>query len=101
MICGTEYSYCPNCQSDADKETWMFLFDKKNCKDIYEVLNKYNYNDIDKKVAYDALSKLDTTVVTSECALKQLEEINAVAKKEESSDIYKVKPQNNKYKYTK
>ena len=60
IICGKNYTYCPVCNSgDANKPTWYFIFDGLNCHDIYEVCTQYRDGEIDAKVAYEKISKLD------------------------------------------
>ena len=58
-ICGRSYSYCPTCGEDAGKPTWYFIFDGQNCHDIYEVCTQYRDGEIDAKIAYEKISKLD------------------------------------------
>ena len=59
VICGKEYSYCPNCTEYAELPRWMFLFDKENCKDIWEVINKYRSGEFTAAQAKAELQKLD------------------------------------------
>ena len=59
IICGNSYHFCPTCGEDAGKPTWYFIFDGQNCHDIYEVCTQYRDGEIDAKVAYEKISKLD------------------------------------------
>ena len=59
IICGHSYHFCQTCGEDAGKPTWYFIFDGKNCHDIYEVCTQYRDKEIDAKVAYEKISKLD------------------------------------------
>lgn len=59
IICKTQYYFCPNCHTDADKPTWYFIFDGENCHDIYEICTQYRDQIIDAKTAYDRMSKCD------------------------------------------
>lgn len=59
VICGTHYSYCPNCVDYKDDPRWKFLFHDKNCHDIFTVLNDFGAQDITKEQAANRLKKLD------------------------------------------
>ena len=109
-ICGQNYSYCPNCGTDASKPTWYFIFDGQNCHDIYEVCTQYRDKEIDAARAYELISKLDLSKIEnfSESTQLQIAEIRkihdesviAVSAKEEKVEV-KSEPQkktNNTYK---
>ena len=58
VICGHEYFYCTSgCQDSLGKPSWMTSFCCDNCKQIYEVVAKYNF---DKTTAKDARIILDS-----------------------------------------
>lgn len=57
-ICGNSYSYCPNCDHKVDGP-WLFLFDSKNCSDIWEVFNAYRTGSKSADEALADLNKLD------------------------------------------
>lgn len=59
VICGTHYSYCPNCVDYKNQPRWKFLFHDKNCHDIFAVLNDYGAKAITKEQAAARLRKLD------------------------------------------
>ena len=82
IICGKKYSYCNNCQSDANKRTWYFIFDGLNCHDIYEGCTQYRDGEIDVKAAYEKISKLDISNIKNfaEATRIQIEEILAKGK---------------------
>lgn len=51
-----EYEYCGKCKPDKIVETWRFIFDSENCRDIYKVIEKY----VAKKVtALEARKQLE------------------------------------------
>ena len=58
-ICKTKYSYCPTCAADAHKPTWMAVFCSENCKDLYDVINDYKYEKLNKEKAHQRLNDLD------------------------------------------
>ena len=96
-ICGRSYSYCPTCGEDAGKPTWYFIFDGQNCHDIYEVCTQYRDGEIDAKVAYEKISKLDISNIKDfyEATRIQIEEIIANGK-ESKTIVDKVKANNTK-----
>ena len=59
VVCGKNYSYCPNCSKDAGKPIWMFILCSETCHDIYEILNKRGFKDITDLEAKKLLSDLD------------------------------------------
>ena len=77
IICGKRYSHCNNCQRDAGKPTWYFIFDGQNCHDIYEVCTQYRDGEIDAKKAYELISKLDLSNIEDfvEVTKNQIKEI--------------------------
>ena len=98
IICGKKYTYCPVCNSgDANKPTWYFIFDGQNCNDIYEVCTQYRDGEIDAKVAYEKISKLDISDIKNfaEATRIQIEEILAKGK-DVNSVSEKVKTNNTK-----
>lgn len=51
-----EYEYCGKCKPDKVVETWRFIFDSENCRDIYKVIENY----VAKKVtALEARQQLE------------------------------------------
>ena len=82
IICGKKYSYCNNCQSDANKPTWYFIFDSQNCHDIYEVCTQYRDKEITVAQAYEKISKLDISNIKNfaDATRIQIEEILAKGK---------------------
>ena len=95
IICGKEYRYCSACGEDAGKPTWYFIFDGQNCHDIYEVCTQYRDGEIDAKVAYEKISKLDISNIKNfaEATRIQIEEILAKGK-DTNSVAEKVKTDN-------
>ena len=82
IICGHSYHFCPTCGEDAGKPTWYFIFDGENCHDIYEVCTQYRDGEIDTKVAYEKISKLDISNLDNfpEVTQSQIKEIIANGK---------------------
>ena len=95
IICGKEYRYCSACGEDAGKPTWYFIFDGQNCHDIYEVCTQYRDGEIDTKIAYEKISKLDISNIKNfaDATRIQIEEILAKGK-DTNSVAEKVKTDN-------
>ena len=102
IICGKRYSHCNNCQRDAGKPTWYFIFDGQNCHDIYEVCVAYRDKLITQKEAYEKMSTLDTSKIKdfAEVTQGQIKEI--LSYKDETKPVEEQLPKmdytKNKYK---
>ena len=97
IICGKRYSHCNNCQRDAGKPTWYFIFDGQNCHDIYEICTQYRDGEIDVTTAYEKISKLDISNIKNfaEVTRIQIEEILAKGKDKDIKSVEdKVKTNN-------
>ena len=84
IICGKRYSYCNNCQRDAGKPTWYFIFDGQNCHDMYEVCVAYRDNVITQKEAYEKMSVLDTSKLKDFAEVTQAQIKEILSYKEET-----------------
>ena len=60
--CGAEYDYCPGCANSSGGPEWKLLWDKEECKDIFEALSAYN---LDLATADDVADVLDAYEVKS------------------------------------
>lgn len=58
-VCGTKYSYCPSCSADARKPKWMTMFDREECKRIFDITTRFNIGKITKEDARDSLAGID------------------------------------------
>lgn len=82
--CGREYKYCPRCQEDRDKPTWMFAWDTYECRQVFNLLSNYNSNAISREEVVKELKKVVTnTIVFEESIQKQLD----VLLKEEKAPV--------------
>ena len=57
LTCGTEYSYCPNC--NRNDPSWMAEFHNENCKNIFQICTSFNVNVMSKHEAKAALEQCD------------------------------------------
>lgn len=73
ILCPThEYEYCGKCKPQETIQTWRYIFDSENCRDIYKILENY----VAKKVnALEAKQQLSNYV------LPPMEEIQPTLRK--------------------
>jgi len=67
-----EYEYCTKCKDKSLVESWRLLFDKEDCRDIYNILSEFAFGRLS---ANDAKLKLDRYNVP------KLEEMQPVLRK--------------------
>ena len=73
ILCPThEYEYCGKCKPQETIQTWRYIFDSENCRDIYKILENY----VAKKInAIEAKQQLSNYV------LPPIEEIQPTLRK--------------------
>lgn len=59
IVCGKEYTYCPICEDDAAKPSWMLIFDSKDCHDIFDAVTGYKDGIYNKEYAKDIISNCE------------------------------------------
>lgn len=59
MVCGREYKYCYSCPSSLNNPSWMMLFDKKECREIFNILSMESQKKITKEEAIEKLNQYD------------------------------------------
>ncbi len=52
-----EYEYCGKCKPKEIVETWRFIFDSENCRDIYKILENYKAKKLSAEEAKKQLDK--------------------------------------------
>jgi len=62
IMCAKEYEYCNSC--GAAPKLWKNIFCSENCRDIYDVLNKYDGKLITKEDGTERLKAFDLSVVS-------------------------------------
>jgi len=83
LVCGKEYTYCPQCGHGDAAETWRYLYDDEKCKQIFRVVSDYAFKHIDKKTAKGRLEALNLKgMMFTEDIGKQISEILAYKEKE-------------------
>ena len=88
IICGTTYTYCPTCGNGNKDESWRYLYDTKQCNQIFDILSAYAHKHIKKTEARDQLKSLDIPKgmkFNSEIK-KQIDEIMVVEPKIKDED---------------
>ena len=92
LSCGCEYDYCPHCDKDRHKPTWMFVFHSEQCKDVFSILEQYGRQDLTKYQAKTELSKYDLSDISmyTEGMRSQLTEIFTEEKVEAKTKAKKV-----------
>ena len=66
VVCNSSYRYCTSCP-DKENDGYSFLFDSKNCNDIWEIFNAYRTHTLS---ANDALTKLQQCDLSKEASFK-------------------------------
>ena len=84
IVCGREYSYCPDCSKDKDKPTWMNSYDTENCHTIFETLVSYNFKHITATQAKEIFDGCDLKIPLHQGHKKEIDAIYAEAKKDEN-----------------
>lgn len=75
--CGKEYRYCPDCVEDADKPTWMSLFESENCRTIFNTLTAYNADEISAEDALSVIGKCNVPLLKKNIA-NEVEELKGI-----------------------
>lgn len=58
LMCGTAYRYCPQCQEDKYKPSWMDTFCSEDCMMLFKTLNKHTFGQITTSDARDVIAKI-------------------------------------------
>ena len=74
-VCGAKYKYCPTCGSDAFKPAWMSMFCSRNCYDTFITLSNLTNKKITEEMAKKEIIKFDTSKVTNDTMIKQINEL--------------------------
>ena len=74
VVCNKEYKYCSKCGQYNANETWRYMTCSENCRDIFDIIPKYNggYNKDDLK---NMIKGLDISVVTNPNVKKIVDDI--------------------------
>lgn len=76
ICCRTSYKYCNTCAEYANLPQWMNIYDKIECKVMFDVATDYIANKITKDEAKEKLSNYDiANISVKESVKKVLDEI--------------------------
>lgn len=59
VVCGKEYTYCPNCNAYDVEPRWKFLFCSENCNEIFNTVSQFESGAITADEAKQAIEKCD------------------------------------------
>lgn len=59
IVCGTKYTYCPNCSDYANMPHWMGWFHNSNCRKIFYITSGYCNKTITKEEANKQFNECD------------------------------------------
>lgn len=100
IICGKSYHFCPTCGEDSGKPSWYFIFDDKNCHDIYETCVAYRDKNITIAEAQKRIKELNIDGLDNfaDATKEQIKEImsykSEAIKTVDKSDVIKSKDMN-------
>ena len=80
VTCGATYEYCPRCSKDTDKPVWMVAFHTEECRKVYNIIARYNTNDLSKENAKKELAGVVSHKVNFSAPIQ--EKINEIMKEE-------------------
>lgn len=83
FCCGKKYKYCNSCSEYAALPQWMNLYDKIECKTIFDVATDYCQKVITKEEAKERLAEYDVTKITLKDSIKKI-----------IDEVYEVKVEN-------
>lgn len=58
-VCHKEYKFCPKCNEDKGKPSWMLAFCSANCRDIYDVTSGFENGNLTAEDAGILIDSLD------------------------------------------
>lgn len=57
ILCGKTYKYCPHCRDYDSLPKWMTMFDRSECKEIFDAVSEFNFGNISALEAKNVLDK--------------------------------------------
>ena len=78
-MCGTAYRYCPQCQEDKYKPSWMNTFCSEDCMMLFKTLNSHTFCQITTSEARDVIARIKLPDMNSlrESSQRHIEDILA------------------------
>lgn len=86
IVCGAEYSYCNSCSKDRQKPRWMNLFEKEDCKIIFEIGQAFEDGKINATEASKKLEGKDLSKIVSPSLRATIAKIKGVDKNIEKTE---------------
>lgn len=77
IVCGSEYSYCPFCFEDRNKPTWMNMFDKQDCKDLFDIGCAFEQGKMSANEAAKKINGKDISNIKSPSLKESIDKIKA------------------------
>lgn len=72
ICCGNSYKYCNSCSEYATLPQWKNIYDKIECKVVFDVATDYNAKQITKEEAKAMLSEYDVKNITMNESLAKI-----------------------------
>lgn len=120
LMCGEEYRYCPHCSEFDRQPRWKGMFDRKECHDVFYIINDYRagiktkeetrnllvkvnmkdiqFNDVVKRaineimeVSSDELKKSDDLINESDEIIEDVKKVEKVIAEDRRATV-KIKP---------
>ena len=59
LLCGKDFKFCPTCYQKSPADAWKNIFDKENCRIIFNLVCDFAQKEVDVETAKDILSRCD------------------------------------------
>lgn len=87
LICSNLYTFCLNCAEFDHLPRWMGMFDKKECKEIFDAISDYRSNLCTKEETKERLIKIGAlNMKVNKAVQKSIDEIMLESNKDEDSE---------------
>lgn len=98
VVCRNKYEYCPNCDRDKDKPTWMFAFCSAECKELDNILAGHTSGRISTEDAKKQLISINYNIdkLNDDANKQHINEIMNSEKKTEEKESKRVFGKNEK-----
>lgn len=59
LLCGKGFKFCPTCQQKSPADAWKNIFDKENCRTIFNLACDFHQKEVDIDKAREILLNCD------------------------------------------